>query len=109
LFRYSKNVLLFDVRAALSASHDVNLPRYEWHEGETSSSGDVVPDASIAQDGPVLVVIRCPTKTVPLPSKANCPPVTLKSIRPVDVPAAIVEKSIRGAPGSLTTAAELWK
>jgi hypothetical protein len=34
-------------------SHYGNLPRYARHEGETSSSGDVVPDASVAQDVPV--------------------------------------------------------
>jgi len=76
---------------------------------ETSSSGDVVPEASKTIDGPVLVVVRGPRETVPLPSKENDPPVILKSIRPVEVPAAIVEKSISGAPESLNAAVELWK
>src|SRR4051812_12524143 len=33
----------------------------------------------------------------------------LKSIRPADAPAAIVEESISGTPDNLTAAAELWK
>jgi len=46
-------------------------------------------------------------ETVPVPSKAYDPPVTLKSIRPADVPAARGEKSINGTPGSVTAAAAL--
>jgi hypothetical protein len=91
--------------AAVKTFHVRRGPRRrQRQDGDTSSNGAVVPAATYVTVGPEFVRIVCPRLTLPCESNTIEPPLTMKSIRPFDVPAAIVEKSISGRPGYLTDA-----